>query len=310
MKAKLTQKQTSQIMIVAKILVIFTVTTMLYFKLEEQEDLIGQMTALLSKAMNSSMYLFIVVILLMPINWLLETLKWKLLSEKLERVTIFQALKGVLTGITLGFITPHAVGDYFGRILTSESENRLRLVGAIMLGRISQMIATGVFGLFGIYYLLGAKPMLLALLIATLLILLFILLFKNKWLIGLTRKYLSIVGEYSVKQLILLQSLSMVRYLVFCFQFILILKAFLPTLDHILGLAGVTWIFLAKSLLPSFNFLSDLGIREYSAIYFFEQYQVEILPIVCASLFVWVINILVPTLVGLPLVLQLKWSRK
>lgn len=310
MKAKITQKTSSLIMLVAKLLVIVIVAVMIYFKLEEQEDLIGQMTALVSKAMNSSKHLFIVVILLMPFNWLLETLKWKLLSGKLQPITMLQALKGVLRGITLGFITPHAVGDYFGRILSSGNDNRLRLVGAIMLGRISQMIATGVFGLFGIYYLLGAKPMLLALLIATLLMLLFIFLFNNKWLIRLTKKYLSIIAEYSVNQLILLQGLSMARYLVFCFQFLLILKAFLPTLDYILASAGVTWIFLAKSLLPSFNFLSDLGIREYSAIYFFEQYHVEILPVVCASLFIWVINILVPTLVGLPLVLQLKWNRK
>ena len=73
-----------------------------------------------------------------------------------------------------------------------------------------------------------------------------------------------------------------------------------------LVLAGITWVFLAKSVIPTFNFLSDLGIREFSAVLFFDSFSVPVEPIVLASLLIWVINILIPTLSSMPLMWKLR----
>jgi uncharacterized membrane protein YbhN (UPF0104 family) len=61
-----------------------------------------------------------------------------------------------------------------------------------------------------------------------------------------------------------------------------------------------------KSVLPSFNFLSDLGIREFSAVYFFSPLGVDEIAIISASLLIWLINLLAPAMVGFFYVLRLK----
>jgi hypothetical protein len=310
MVTKLSQKQISQILIVAKVIVIIMVFVLLYFKLQDQEDMIGRIQRLGASTLNKSWYLFIIILVLMPINWLIEAYKWKLLSAKLQSISLIQAMKGVLTGVTLGFVTPHAVGDYFGRILTTHHKERLRLIGAIFLGRISQMLTTGIFGMAGVYYLFGFQPTLIVIFSGLIIMLILIFFVKNKKVKKLVGRYMGIIAEYNLKQLLLLQFLSTVRYVVFSLQFCLLLYIVQPQLETQLIFAGVTWIFLAKSVLPSFNFLSDLGIREYSAVYFFEQYNVDVIPVIGASLLIWMINILLPTIAGLPFVMRLKWKNK
>jgi hypothetical protein len=310
MVTKLSQKQISQILIVAKLIVIIMVFMLLYFKLKDQKDMIGRIRLVGASTLNNSWYLFVIVLLLMPVNWLLEAYKWKLLSAKLQSITLIQAIKGVLTGVTLGFVTPHAVGDYFGRILTTQHKERLRLIGAIFLGRISQMLTTGIFGMVGVFYLFGFKLTLLLIFVGLVAMAFLFMLTKNKRLKKVVGLYIGIITEYANKQLILLQALSVTRYVVFSLQFCLLLYIVQPQLETQLIFAGVTWIFLAKSVLPSFNFLSDLGIREYSAVYFFEQYNVDVIPVIGASLLIWMINILLPTIAGLPFVMRLKWKNK
>ena len=60
---------------------------------------------------------------------------------------------------------------------------------------------------------------------------------------------------------------------------------------------------------PTFNFLSDLGVREASALLFFERFAVAIEPVILASLLVWIINLLIPTLLSLVFVSKLRFIR-
>ena len=62
--------------------------------------------------------------------------------------------------------------------------------------------------------------------------------------------------------------------------------------------SGATWIFLIKSIVPSFNFLADLGIRELSALQFFESYGAIELNILTATLSIWILNLLIPSILG------------
>ena len=87
----------------------------------------------------------------------------------------------------------------------------------------------------------------------------------------------------------------------------IVLFIFLPEVSVFLSFSGGTYIFLAKSVLPTINFLSDLGIREYAAVTFFEKFNVPLVPTLSASLTLWILNILIPTLGGIPWMLSLKW---
>ena len=305
MKAKLSQSFRKQITLLLKITVILVIVTMLYFKLMDQLDLLNEMRAIFTNSFSNTSGLLTLVVLLMPFNWFLEGLKWKIIANKIVSLSYWQSFKGVLSGLAVGFATPHGIGDYLGRIMTLKHRQRFFLVGGIMLGRFSQLGITLLFGMIGVNYLFGYSIASYFLLSGLALMIILIFLFdklKNNKTVG---RFIIMVADYSAKEIVSIFLLSMCRYFVFSLQFLIVLSAFLPKADFVLNTAGVTWIFLSKSILPSFNFLSDLGIREYSAIYFFENFQIEILPVLCASLFIWMVNILIPTILGIPFVFQL-----
>jgi uncharacterized membrane protein YbhN (UPF0104 family) len=70
---------------------------------------------------------------------------------------------------------------------------------------------------------------------------------------------------------------------------------------------GVAFVFLVKSVIPT---LFDLGVREFSAVYFFSKFGFSPEPVMISSLILWIVNILIPSLVGTFLVFDLKISEK
>jgi hypothetical protein len=310
MITKLDQRTQTRITFFLKLLVLGSISALLYFKLRDQQNIFNEMVLLIDSTFRKNWPIFLIVIALMPVNWLLESLKWKLLSQRIINLTLPKALKGVLAGLTLGFVTPHGLGDYIGRIVSIDHKNRMNLIGALLLGRVSQMVPTILFGLYGLTFLFDFKIVMLTISLSLIVALLVYVLVKTmkKWKVP--HRYLDIITEYSLKQIFIIQLLSLLRYMTFTFQFIILINVFIPKLDFWINFGGITWIFLAKSILPTFNFLSDLGVREYSAVYFFESFNVNVAAVVCASLSIWIINILIPTLIGLPFILKLKWIKK
>ncbi|WP_222933170.1 lysylphosphatidylglycerol synthase domain-containing protein [Fulvivirga aurantia] len=297
-----------------KLGVVIGILLFVFFKLKDEDNFNEKVLAAFEEAFENSNYLyFISVIFLMPFNWLLEAKKWQVLVRPITRLHMMGALKGVLAGLSVGFITPHGIGTYIGRVLLITSAERSKLVGSVLLGRLLQMSATLIFGSLGVYVLLGSSFLSMYLILLSSLLITGIALLKLKfktgwkWLNKLIY-YIDIISTYKVKDFLNVFSLSIVRYLVFTLQFFLVLSMFVE-LDALIKLAGVTWIFLAKSILPTFNFLSDLGVREVSAIYYFDNFQVPLIPVLAASLLLWLINILLPTLIGTPLVMKLKVDR-
>ncbi|MES2732218.1 MAG: UPF0104 family protein, partial [Bacteroidota bacterium] len=59
-----------------------------------------------------------------------------------------------------------------------------------------------------------------------------------------------------------------------------------------------------------FHFLSDLGVREFSALYIFEFYHASLSAVLAATLSLWLLNILLPALSGSALVWRLKIRQK
>lgn len=275
---------------------------------------------------GSTWFYFGLAAALIPVNWGIEALKWYLLARKLEVVSFVRAFRAVMVGLTLGFITPNRVGDYAGRILELKSHRRNDAIGAIFLGRFSQLIATLLAGSFGCFYLLwrfylqGFPFVKLSLGIGVLglnlLILLFYfqpqILFSWLWALPKLRKYLHfvrIVTKYSFPELLRLLVMAFVRYMVFCLQFAFLLLAFgvdLPVIEYAAGISGT---FLLKSIVPSLSALTDIGMREISAMHFFQLFGKPPLAVLSASLSLWFLNIALPSAVGLAFVLRLKFKR-
>ena len=103
---------------------------------------------------TTQVYLFISVILLMPLNWLIESFKWKYLVRKLEHISIVKSIKAVFTGITFAIFTPNRIGELGGRVFVLKKEHRTKAVFATATGSLSQMMITIILGVIsGIVFL-------------------------------------------------------------------------------------------------------------------------------------------------------------
>jgi hypothetical protein len=90
--------------------------------------------------------------LLVIVNWGLEALKWQLLLRHSIPVRWFDALKYVLSGVTLGFITPGRTGEFAGRMILLPEGKRLQTIVLSMLGGMAQIIPIVIFGILHISY--------------------------------------------------------------------------------------------------------------------------------------------------------------
>ena len=113
----------------------------------------------LTVSRNRILFFFLVfTFILMFLNWSLESYKWKYLLNKVEDISFYKAVKGVLSGLAIGFITPNRVGEFAGKIAYLKSENRAN--GALMsfVGSSAQLLVTIQVGLIAIAASKYASP--------------------------------------------------------------------------------------------------------------------------------------------------------
>jgi len=120
----------------------------LYDQLINHHNL-SEFSVSLSETIQKSNFWFltVLVLLLLPVNLLLESYKWKLLIDKLEKVSLWNSLKAVLAGISVSMFMPNRVGDYLGRVFILQKANRIQATLSTILGSMAQFITTLIFGI-------------------------------------------------------------------------------------------------------------------------------------------------------------------
>jgi hypothetical protein len=269
----------------------------------------------------------LLAVALVPVNWGLEAWKWHRLARHLEPVSFGRSFKAVLVGLTLGFATPNRVGDYAGRILELKSARRLDALGAVFLGRYAQLVVTVLAGAAGLlffvlkFYLTGYPAAGLGVVLAAVVLGAAVLLplYRSRILLAVLtlvrplrrfRRFLAVMPTYPARALHAVLAISGLRYAVFCGQFLLLLHAYGTAAPFGAGLAAVAGTFFLKSLVPSLNALADVGVRELSATHLFGLLGQPVLPVLSASLSLWVINIALPSAAGLLLLPGLRVLRE
>ncbi|NQX90730.1 MAG: flippase-like domain-containing protein [Flavobacteriales bacterium] len=258
--------------------------------------------------------LLILVVLLMPINWLLEAKKWQLLTEKFKSMSLLKALRSVLVGVYFTMFTPNRIGEGIGRVQQLGPGEKTRGTYAFLVGSGAQILATLIFGLLGlIYFSLMTKetwtsPMLTIMLV--LVIVLGIVLYTfplqktsqnlqnsnlKGWRAALSKRITSL-QEYGSAIKAKVMAISFLRYVIFTLQFTLLIHAF-TSVDLVETFLRISCLYLASTLIPTFA-LSEIGIREGVAIFLFSNTQVAVPEIFIATLGIWAINLLVPALLG------------
>jgi hypothetical protein len=98
--------------------------------------------------------------------------------------------------------------------------------------------------------------------------------------------------------------------LIFGTQFYLLFQLFGIALPVSIMLPGIAIIYLIKTIIPSLNIVGDLGLREVTALFYFQQFGAWQEKVVAASLLLWCINLLIPTIGGLFLIWRIKLTTK
>lgn len=283
--------------------------------------------------------LLAVIFLLMFVNFGLESVKWRFLVLKLEKISFWEATKSVLTGMTLGIFTPQKIGSFFGRAFVLKETNPWKGVVVSIIGSFSQLLATLTFGSIGVLFMIKnyswSSPTFETLLFwggvtVAFIILAFLFLFyfkvgiitdfvsktfkNNKFKI---KQYLRTLSVYSNKELFYVFLYSCSRYLVFSFQFWLSFRIFGIQLPFIEGLLLISVIYFALSVIPTIA-LAELGIRGSVSLFvikfwsdshnlFYDDLSMQIF---IASSLIWLINIMLPSILGTLFVKDLNFWRK
>jgi MFS family permease len=269
------------------------------------------------------------VILLMLVNWGLESKKWQLAIRPVQRINYWRSFCATLTGTTMASFTPNRMGEYLGRILYVEDGKRVQAISLTIVCSISQLLITMVAGCAGILYLQfhvhkenlpgqGNLHFWLNVLffgVSIVLIILAILYFRLSWLVRLLEKIpvknkflssIKVLEEFNATILLRILLLSFVRYLVFVAQYYLLFSVFSVSLTWLQTAGGISVVFLVMAVIPTFTFLTELGLRWEAGIQVIELFSANAVGIFAASFGIWLINLIIPALIGSLLILNIK----
>lgn len=278
----------------------------------------------LARLLGANPMWVLAAVLLLPVNVGLEAYRWWRLVRRLAPgVRYGQALVAVVGSYPLGLLTPGRVGDYVGRALYVR-ELAPGASAALTFGeRMATLAACLVGGLAALGPYLAAhappSPLWPTLVVGTALAtggLLALLLFPRLGQavvstlvpIRAVRRAVAAFGQIPSGEAVALVVLSMVRYGVFSAQFVCLVLAFAPGASWTGAALAVALTFYAKSAVPQVT-LGDLGVRESASVFFLGAYGVGAAAALNASLAVFAVNLLLPALLGIPLLLRLRLRR-
>jgi len=273
---------------------------------------------------------FILVIVLMLVNWSLEAFKWKISVQNVQPVSFFRSLKAIFSGVSFSVTTPNRTGEYLGRVLYMDDGNRLRVISLTILGSISQLLVTFFFGLLGLLILqpdtanmklsvwmewiknLGIIGGSLAFLVLT------VFYFRIGWLvkwidkIPAIKKYIWLINELEKTDttlLIRLLSISMLRYFVFATQYFLLFRFFAVEVNWWQGFWAISIVFFVMAITPTIE-LFEVVKKMYITQEIFTIFTVNTLAIGFVTTTIWFINLVIPATIGSLLILGIKFFKK
>ncbi len=323
----------------AKFAILLATSVFIFYKLVYRYK-INSLFHQFSATDHTASFVFLAfAIILVFANWGLESLKWKWLIGKYETVSLALSFKAVLSGVCLSIVTPNQIGDFAGRVIHLQVLNKIKGSLITVIGHTAQVLITCFFGLFALWYLgnsihqnqlIGAQSSFLnklpniqlsqfwSLYIPLLFVFLMglsIWIYLNlqsvyayfkrfAWLVKF-EKYVQVFEAYSPKELFGILCISFFRYLVFLLQYYLLLVFFDVQIAPLSAVCCIIATFCVQSVVPSF-FLLEIGLRGASALWFFGMFSSQTPAILMAAYSLWIINMMVPALMGMWFIYKVK----
>ncbi len=259
----------------------------------------------------------ILVVVLLPLNWILESGKWKKITQKAENLSWGKSIKSVLAGTSTGFITPNKLGDVFGRLNYISPANRHKGWSLFAISSISQNAAIFVLGLPALFIYLSPKEDVNLIMnsfsfmgifsLGGLIMLLYLMAPELERLIQWERirKYTQIIEEYTKKDLILILLWAIARVAVFSLQFFALLQFFGIELTAVEGLIAIPIHYMLVTITPSIAF-GEAIVRSSYAVLVMERFTDQSISLAFAGATLWMINMVIPVIIGSALMIQSK----
>jgi uncharacterized membrane protein YbhN (UPF0104 family) len=260
---------------------------------------------------NIDLFILGIVLILMFLNWGIEAVKWRFTIRNIEEISIFKSFKLIFTGITLGFLTPNRIGEIPARALLLNGSNVKEITLKTTVASFSQLLITLFFGIIGFCFTFNnfsyiINPIVWIVILSLGLLLLLLVYFRTNKLESIFNRSKFIrekelfrgLSGFSVLELFNILLLSLLRYIVFVFQYYLVLKAFGVYLSDIYAILLIPVCFMVASFIPTI-LISEIGIRGSVALFVFGTISNMDIQIILASMVLWLINIALPILLGL-----------
>ena len=309
------------ISIIIKIVVVFFSFYFIYKQLTQNNDFESlDFDNILNVLKENSNQIYIVLVM-MFMNWLFEALKWRYMIKKIESVSILRSLRAIFTGITVSTFTPNRIGEYGGRVFCLEEGDRIKGVFITVLCSMAQLLTTIIYGSISLFILFDEILIDISLFSISLLFvvnfLILISYFKISNIIKfLSRlnflkkleRYLEVFSIYSFKDLLITFIFSNIRYFIFSLQFIILLNVFGVDVQFVNALLSVMLIFFFITVTPTIT-IAEIGVRGSVAIFVLGLFSSNDIGIISATTTLWLINLILPAIIGSFFVFSLKIFR-
>ena len=269
-----------------------------------------------------------IVVLMMFINWMLESLKWKFMIGKIEAISFFTSFRAIFSGITVSSFTPNRIGEYGGRVFCLEKSDRIQAVFITILCSMAQLLTTIIFGSYAFFILheqfLEDQHFIIeisrfSLFVLFVLNILFVLAYFNiaflinfLWkfsFFNFLRQYINVISLFNFKDLLVTFLYSVFRYLVFSIQFLILLHVFSVDISLYDAILSVMLVFFFITLTPTIT-IAEIGVRGSMALLVFLKFSTNVIGILSSTFLLWIINLIIPAIIGSFFIFSLKFFRK
>ena len=265
-----------------------------------------------------NIYLIGFVLLLGIVNIYFQFAKWQLTcSEVLGVNNKMKVFRSLFYGFSAGIITPLRLGEYFGRGIEFRDKSFVQVTLATLVDKFFALILVAFTGsissLLFIYIYYQVSLYLVVTLFAvifTLFYFFFLLLLsdrfwnkvifskiksspKLKTFFNMLLVFQNLDRKYFYKMLLI----SFLFFSCFLIQYALLVSAFSDHYDFINYLWAASLIMFVKTIVSPIS-IGELGIREGASVFFLTQIGESAAVAFNASIFLFIINLLIPALIG------------
>lgn len=311
-----------------KILIVLAGCWILYVKIIKNQDLTEMWNSVkTSFSSTKNVLLMVLALILMPVNMAFETRKWQKSISPVEKVPFRKAFTAIFTGITAGMMFPNRTGDFLGRIFILEKGNRLKAAMLTFVGNIAQMLVTVSLGCIAWIFFTQEKYYWCVLIISLIIIVLGYLLYFNihilkhlqrlipkKWR-PRAEKYMEIFSSYSKKDLVQILLLAVAKYLIYSFQFVLLIWAFDVPINYLEAMIPIMITYLLMTVIPYIT-ITEIAVRGSVCVFVFETWLTRLgistsftMMVFSASTMLWLYNLAIPAIIGLFFIRKLRFIR-